>query len=1053
MKKQFTKQTLTLAVAAAMGAALPAFAQQTTSAIQGVVTDASGNPLENAQIVITHEPSNSISEFTAAQSGHFNARGLRVGGPYTVTVTSDAGTRTVQDLYLTLGDAYQLEVIVGQVQTEEILVVGNLQEQNYAAVGPNTTFSLHDLQTAPAIDRDLKDVVRLDPRIYIDEAFVDAIQCAGANPRFNSLTVDGVRMNDNFGLNNNGYPTERMPFSYDAIEQVAVELAPFDVQYGGFSACNINAVTKSGSNEFHGAVFFDYTDDSMSGDSLEGTPIDVAPYDEQRYGFSLGGPIVKDKLFFFAAYEKLEGVDTFDRGTADANVATPVEGVSAAQMAEIERIANEVYNYSPGGLPSSLPVEDEKLLVKVDWNITNSQRASFTYNYNDGFSIAQSDGDSNELEFSNHYYERGAELTSYVGQLFSDWSDNFSTEVKIGYQELDNRQLSLGGTDFGEVQISTSNDHDNDGNASRATVYLGSDDSRHANKLTYENLNLKFAGTYRLDNQTFLFGYERETFDVFNMFIQEAEGEYRFSSIENFEAGIPSVIIYENAAGTNVKDDAAASFEYAINTLYLQDEIFLQGGDLKIVAGLRYDWYESDDVPTQNYDILAAYNIDNRQNLDEADLLQPRLGFNWNITDAFEIHGGIGLYSGGNPNVWISNNYSNDGVTQIEVSDRTGTSILDMDFNGEGRPIYDIPQHLFDAVANNEGSNGGVNLMDPDFEIPSAWKYALGTSYEFDGNLVVSADLLYTQFEDSAIISDISRVQTGTAFDGRPIYGSIDGRSQDFMLTNVKDDAGEAITLSMGVSKYWDFGLETALGYAYSDAEDVNPMTSSVAFSNYTNLATADPENPGTATSNYNIPHRFTTKIAYEHAFFGDYKTRITLFGSANEGRPYSYTMSDGFVFGDSTGFVERHLLYVPTGVDDPNVVWGTNEDGEAFDTDAFFAFVDAEGLERGQVMERNELNSDWWVKFDLKVEQQLPGLMEGHNTSLFFMIENLGNLLNDDWGVQYEASFPRAQAAVDNGMDDQGRYVYNEFLDPAGPTRVGRSSLWELRLGVRYEF
>ncbi|MBU2886098.1 TonB-dependent receptor [Gilvimarinus agarilyticus] len=1048
MKKRFLKNALPIAIAATMGIALPSIAQETSSAIQGIVTDANGQPVNDAKITVVHEPSNSTSNVQLGESGRFNVRGLRVGGPYTVTVESDNGTREVEDLYLTLGDAYQIEVIVGAAMAEEMLVMGNAEEQNYAAVGPSSSFSIQDLASAPAINRDIKDLVKIDPRIYVDEAFADSIQCAGANPRFNSLTVDGVRMNDNFGLNSNGYPTERMPFSYDSIDQVAVELAPFDVQYGGFSACNINAVTKAGDNEIHGGVFFDYTDDSMTGDSLEGSPIDIAPFDEQRYGFHLGGPIIKDKLFFFASYEKLEGVNTFGRGTADANVATPVQGVSADQLAQIEQIANDVYDYDPGSLPSSLPVEDEKILVKLDWNISESHRASFAYNYNDGFSISQSDGDSNELEFSNHYYERGAELTSYVTQLFSDWSDNFSTEVKVGYQELDNRQLSLGGTEFGEVQITTYNDHDNDGNDSRATVYMGSDDSRHANKLTYDSLNLKFAGTYRLDHQTFLFGYERETFDIFNMFIQEAEGEYRFDSIEDFAAGTPSRITYENAAGTNIKDDAAASFEYAINTLYLQDEIFLDGGDLRIVAGLRYDWYESDDVPAQNYDILSSYTIDNRQNLDGADLLQPRLGFNWNLSDALEIHGGLGLYSGGNPNVWISNSYSNDGVTQIEVQDRSGDSILDMDYTGEGRPIYDIPQHMYDAVANREGSNGGVNLLDPDFEVPSVWKLALGTSYELGGNTILSADLLYSQYEDAAIISDISRVQTGTAFDGRPIYDSVDGRSQDFMLTNVKGDSGEAITLSMGVSKHWDFGLETSFGYAYTESEDVNPMTSSVAFSNYVNLATADPENPGTATSNYNIPHRFTTKIAFDHEFFGDYATRVTLFGSANEGRPYSYTMNDGFVFGDSTGFIERHLLYVPTGESDSNVVYGEN-----FDVDAFNEFVDSEGLDRGQIMDRNEIYSDWWIKFDLKIEQELPGFMKGHKSSLFMVVENLGNLLNDDWGVQYEASFPRAQTAVDFSMDDQGRYVYEEFRDPAGQTRVGGASLWELRIGFRYDF
>ncbi|MGD8175095.1 TonB-dependent receptor [Marinimicrobium sp. ARAG 43.8] len=1048
MKTIFVRRALGVAVMAAMGYTATGLAQQTSSSIQGLVTDNGGDVVNDAEVLVTHLPSNSRSRLTTNNAGRFNADGLRVGGPYTITIRSSEGERTVEDVYLSLGDAYDLEVVMGAVVAEDIVVVGNLIEQNFGAVGPNSTFSEADLRNAPAINRDIKDVVRLDPRIYVDEAFNDSIQCAGANPRFNSLTVDGVRMNDNFGLNSNGYPTERMPFSYDAIEQVSVELAPFDVQYGGFSACNINAVTRSGTNEVHGSVFFDYTDDSLSGDSLEGDRIDIAPFDEQRYGFSVGGPIVKDKLFFFTAYEKLEGVSTFGRGPADSNVATPVEGVSQDQIDEIARIARDVYDYEPGGFPSSLPIEDEKLLVKLDWNINEDHRAALTYNYNDGFSISQSDGDSNELEFSNHYYERGAELNSYVGHLFSDWNDQFSTEVKLGYQKLENRQLSLAGVDFGEVQISTENDHDNDGTPSEATVYLGADDSRHANKLSYETYNLKLAGTYSLDNQSFTLGFEREEFEVFNMFVQESEGEYRFDSIEDFEAGTPSTIIYENASGTNVKEDAAAEFGYAINTLYLQDEIYFGRNDLTVVAGLRYDWYESNDVPVWNRDILHSYGLDNEQNLDGKDLLQPRLGFTWNVTPAMELHGGVGRYSGGNPNVWVSNSYSNDGVTQIEVSDDSGTSVFDRPFTGNGRPIYDIPQDLYDRVAAGEGGAGGVNLLDPDFKIPSAWKYALGGSYDFGNDLLLSADLLYSEMEDAAIISDISRVQTGTAIDGRPVYGSIDGRSEDFMLTNAKGDSGKSLTFSVGLSKYFDFGLETAFGYAYSDAEDVNPMTSSVAFSNYTNLATANPENPGAATSNYNIPHRFTAKIAYEKAFFGDYNTRITLFGSANEGRPYSYTVDDGFLFGDSTGFIQRHLLYVPTGLDDPSVVFG-----DEFNTGAFFDWVDQEGLDRGQIMPRNDVYSDWWVKFDLKLEQELPGFMNDHRSSLFMVVENLGNLLNDDWGVQYETSFPRMQTAVSASMDDQGRYVYESFNDPSGPTRVGDASLWKIRIGLRYDF
>ncbi|MBL4827467.1 MAG: TonB-dependent receptor, partial [Spongiibacteraceae bacterium] len=287
-----------------------------------------------------------------------------------------------------------------------------------------------------------------------------------------------------------------------------------------------------------------------------------------------------------------------------------------------------------------------------------------------------------------------------------------------------------------------------------------------------------------------------------------------------------------------------------------------------------------------------------------------------------------------------------------------------------------------------------------------------------------------------------------TAIDGRPIYDSIAGRRQDFLLTNVSGDSGSSTVFSMGISKSFESGLDVQFGYAYTQAEDVNPMTSSVAYSNYTTLATDNPNNPDVATSNYEIPHRFTLRLYYEKAFIGNFKTKFSLIGSANEGRPYSYAFSDNTIFGEFV-FTDRQLLYVPTGITDPNVIFG-----DGFDAEAFFAFVDDENLDRGRIMKRNELNSDWWTKFDVRVEQEFPGFSQEHSASAFFVIENLGNLINDDWGVLYETDFPRIQSAVNATIDeDSGRYVFNSFEDPATQTRVRDASLWKARIGIRYDF
>jgi hypothetical protein len=1016
-------------------------ADTTSASIRGNVVTASGELVSGAVITVTDTRTGTVKSFNSNESGSFNVRGLPVGGPYTIVVNDSAGSQTKENIFLSLGDTLNVSLNLTQAM-ETIAVTGSRIHSSAGEKGPSANFGLADLQGAPAINRDIKDLVRIDPRIYINESRGDGIQCAGASPRFNSFTVDGIRTNDNFGLGTSGYPTIRIPFSYDSISQVNVELAPFDVQYGGFTACNINAVTKSGTNEFKGGFFYDYTSDSLRGDELEGDKIDSGDFNEKRFGFNVGGALIQDKLFFFASYEKLEGADTFDRGVEGSNTAVPVAGFSQAQYDEIVQISRDVYGYTPGGVVSSLPVEDEKIMAKLDWYINDDHRAALIYNFNDGNTIRESDGDSNEFEFSDHYYDQYAEFKSFVTSLNSDWSDDFSTEIRYGSSEFLQTVTPLGGTDFGEVRINTSN-----ADGARATVYLGADDSRHSNRLTYDTDTFKIAGTYLVGDHIITGGYEYEQLDVFNLFVQHTEGEFRFDSIDDYRNGIAARVYYDNAGGTNNPNDAAAEFGYEIHTAYVQDEYYDFENDLTVTFGLRYDWYKSDDLPLENPEIEALYGFSNKQNLDGEGLVQPRLGINWQPLEELEVRGGIGLYSGGNPNVWLGNNYQNNGITLIKTQER-GVDLFNTPLTNGGTPIFEVPQGQFDDVAAGNGRAGGVNVLDPDFEVPSEWKYAIGATYYFEDDYVLMADYLYTDVKDAAVIRDISRVDTGVdAPDGRPIYDSVNGRSQDFMLTNVKGDSGYRKSFSLALSKSHDFGLDWTLAYAFTETKEVSPMTSSVAFSNYLNNTT-DPENPGLGTSNYEIPHRFTLKVSYSHEFFDNYATKFSVFGSANEGRPYSYTFDGGSQFGDSVGFVDRHLAYIPSGPSDPKVVFA-----DSFDQDAFFAYVDSEGLKRGEVMERNSINSDWWTKFDIKITQEFPGFSPDHKASAFFVIENFGNFLNDDWGVMYETSFPRAQEIIDASINDSGQYVFNEFITPQGQTRVADASIWEMRMGVKYDF
>ncbi|MGB1293691.1 MAG: TonB-dependent receptor, partial [Pseudoalteromonas sp.] len=570
MKIQLRKTALSLAIAACVGVSGAAIANETTSAIKGQITGPNGNPAAGTKITILHVPSGSVKTTEVNDAGYFTAKGLRVGGPYKVIVDSDIyADQEFNNIILNIGSDYPVNTSLENISdVEQIVVTGRPISTMSGGTGPASTFTLSDLENQPAINRDLKDIIRIDPRVAIDDSR-GSINCGGGNPRFNSLTLDGVRMNDNFGLSSNGYPTIRAPFSFDSIEQVAVELAPFDVQYGGFTSCNINAVTKSGGNDIHGGVFYDYTNDSMKGDKIEGNDVDNGDYSEKRYGFNVGLPLINDTLFLFTSYEKLEGVKQFNYSSL----------VSSAEIDEIKQITRDVYGYEAGATPASSPVEDEKILVKLDWNINDDHRANLIYNYNDGFTLSQSDADGDELAFDSHFYEQGAEFTSIVASLYSDWNDDFSTEVRLGKSELDARVQSLdAASGFGEFQISTDD----------ATVYIGPDDSRQSNDLNYDTTTAKFSGTYYLDQHTITAGFEYEKLEVFNQFVQHTEGEWRFASIDAYEQGIASAVFYNNAAGTNDPTDAAASFAYSQNTFYVQDEYSFSDIDASLTFGLRY---------------------------------------------------------------------------------------------------------------------------------------------------------------------------------------------------------------------------------------------------------------------------------------------------------------------------------------------------------------------------------------------------------------------------------------------------------------------------------
>ena len=972
-------------------------AQETTSNVRGTVTDGAGNAVANAVVTVTSSTTGVSKSDSTDVNGLYSIRNLPSGVTYQVVVTADGLLSSESDgLNLAVGQTAVLNIALSTL--EEVTVLGQRVEVASTALGPNAVFNLEDLQTSPAVNRNINDVIGQDPRVFIEQnrGDIDAIQCVGANSRFNSLTVDGIRLNDGFGLNSNGYPTQRMPFPYDAVSSVAVEMAPMSVTYGGFSACNINAVTKSGSNEMFGSGFLELGGSDLQGSSIEGRDLNLAAYDESVFGFEFGGALIQDKLFFYGAYEFYDTVNFTGRGPKGSGALREVD-ITQAELDRIIDIAVNKYGFNPGEIPQDpFDTEDEKYLLKLDYYATDRTRASFTYQYNEGLDYTASDGGSNELEFAGHYYLRGAEMNAYSFSVFTDWSDNLSTEVRYAVNDVDFTQAPSGGLVFGEFRVETD----------EVDVYFGADDSRQANDLDYTVTNFVFKSSLVVDNHTFTFGFENENYDVYNLFYQHTLTETRFSSIDDFEAGIGRV--YYGNHYTHNQDLVGDYLDYDVGTMYLMDE-FSVNDKLNVVLGLRYEYYETDSIPQLNTDFVDAFGFANNTTLDGVDLLMPRLGFTYELSDSVELRGGYGLFSGGNPNVWYMNNYANTNVDSVQTN-RRGMRLFEIDYAAAscvaGAPRvgagYCVPQALYDEITNLDGSNFEINYLDPNFKAPAELKTTLGLTKYYDDGTVVTLDYQKGKGQDNAIWKRGPEIVVdGTTAQGRDAYDQVGPGT--FVLTNASvGNTSESIALGV----YKDFGdVDVRLGYAYVDSKDVNPMTSSVGASNYWNRAFWSPQEEVLARSNYNVRNRLTARVGYVKEFFAGLPTRFVLFAQADTGSPYSLVL-DGY---DCT---VREYGYTP-----------------------YLDFGNHCLVEPGT---RNAEDGSDFAKADLRITQALPTLRDGDRASAYFVIDNFTNFLNDEWGVLRRAGFPYGVTP--------SRVSSPEF------TSTG-ASLWEMRIGFDYKF
>jgi hypothetical protein len=1044
------------AAAIAASISVPAMAQETAGQMNGRISNASGAAVAGAEVRIVHTPSGTTSTATTNTEGQFFSRGLRLGGPYAITVTAPGGAAepVTQNAYITLGQPYALDYTVGG-RVEEITVSGS---RAAVQIGSASQFDLETISRAPTISRDMKDIIRADPKVIIDRFNSDAIQIAGTNNRFNMLTIDGVRQNDDFGLGNNGYPTLRAPFSLEVIDQLSVNTAPFAVTYSGFQGSNINIVTKSGTNDFHGSAYFYYTDDSLMGDNSGIRPITGFTFKDKTYGATLGGPIIADKLFFFAGYEKFSTSNPVTFGPAGSGFTNEIAQITIADYNQVKDIAKRVYGYDILDLTSNLPEKDEKWFGKVTWNINDDHRAVVSYNRDKGNVVTSPNPSTltppariNALGAGSNWYSTINSIDSVSAQLFSDWTDALSTEVKYGFKYVSGAPTPLGQRPFAEMQIIT---------PGGGHFVIGPDRFRHFNILTNKMHTFKAKADYLWGDHTFTAGYEREMLSVFNGFLQDSFGTYLFTSIADFEARRASQLVYQNAT-TNNQADGSAAFKNATDSFYVQDSWKINP-DFTVLGGLRYERYSSGSRPRENSFFKTRNGFSNAETFDGKDLFLPRLAFNWKFDQDTVVRGGVGLFGGGSPNVWLSNSYTVDGVgvSRVTVTRATTnaalvTAALD---NVQGNSVPTLVQQQLAA------GNGSVNAVDPNFKIPSVWKFNLGVDRSFDlgplgSDYFVSVEAIYGKTQQGVNWKDLRLIPSGTTPDGRPRYirrTDVPANTDaDLLLTNADD--GYTLTLSAMISKQWEttYGdFDVQMGYAYNEAKDVNPGASSTASSNWDRNAVSDFNNPAAGTSPYETRHNFTlaTKWAKD-IFFDDNDTSVSLFFQGRSGHPFSYTFAGASaVFGDpGQASRQRQLFYVPKDQNDVVLTGGLT--WSQLDN-----YIVARGLDkyRGQIAPRNAFTGPSIGVLDMRLAQEVPvPVFENHKVEFTMDFRNLTNLINSNWGRLAQYDFPFVVPVVEaTGIDAAtGKYIYNGPLRTPVKAVQARQSVWAIQFGIRYQF
>jgi hypothetical protein len=1063
MKKQPKLKVLVIGLLMGL-AASQAYAQVTTSSVSGRITDPEGRPIAGATVEIVHTPSNTRRTVVTDSQGRYVSQGLRVGGPYKITFTKEGFQGEALDsVVLALNETAainaDLEPAVTTLASVEVVASQGSDVFSSERFGASTNINNETLNALPSIQRDLQDFARLDPRISQTDKERGEISALGQNSRFNSITIDSVSTNDTFGLESNNLPTLRQPISLDAIESVQLNIVNVDVTQRGYTGANINAVTKSGTNDYKGSVYGTYRKkDWVREEDDRGVEFNGFD-DELTYGFTFGGPIVEDKLFFFVNYDKTEiTAPGPDLGSGPYNRAT--NGISDAQLQEVISIARTNWGLEPGDLnPGDLSTEVETWLARFDWNINDQHRAAFRLSRTEQAEAILPGFGNNFFSLSSYWYTQEKEFENYVVELYSDWTDTFSTEVRASYRDYYSAPRTFARQPQVQVDFGTAN------------FRFGTEQFRHANELATETFNFFAAGNLFLGDHVLKAGIDYETNDIYNLFLDSNLGVYRFSNVENFRNGVYRDYVYRASTSGNL-GDAAADWTLDNIGFFLQDT-WAVNYNLTLTYGVRIDVPNVDDNPPFNQRFLNDFGLRNDTTIDGNELIQPRFGFNYTFDTErqTQLRGGLGLFQGSAANVWLSNPYTNNGLT-IAVFGCGTAGLASCPSNRPG--FSPNPDNQPELVVGSGAPPSDVDVVAKDLNQPSVWKFNLGIEHELPvGGMIVSAEAIITEVEDAIFYEHLNLGNpTRLGPDGRQLYwSSFDpsrygsngtfnataranrntGYREVLLAKPTSKGHGENFVLALSKPFSAESNLYWQVAYAYTDATEVNGLTSSRAISNWASRSIFNPNEELSSRSPYVNKDRFTATLNYRHYFFDGYKTEFAAFYEGRRGKPYSWTFNNDM---NGDGLAGNDLMFIPA----PGQVAFTDPSEEA----VFFDLVRQYGLQQyeGGVVPRNEDFAPWVHNFDVRISQELPGFFADNKAEIWLDILNVGNLLNKDWGqideVFFQSNGGQARSFVNfAGINSSGQYVYDVLSTPEGLGRRDRraESRWALQLGFRYSF